>query len=299
MEKEIFKIIVICGPTASGKTKLALQLAKEYPRVNLLSVDSRQAYESLDILTGKDIPGDLPPSISIFGHDLFKPDERANLADFVRFSQDVIAQSIKEKVPLIIVGGTGLYLKAITQNLSNVLVPPDEKLRQKLEKLSLEQLQNFLKEKDNKKFSTLNRSDSMNPRRLIRYIEIAQRPPHKGSQKLPTDTIKFIWFGLMPDKTTLKNNIHQRVLERLKKGVIAEVAHLLKKYPNRNLPIFSSLGVSPIIAFLDRKISESQLIDLWTKAEVDYARRQVVWFKKQPEIIWYDKDIDKIVLKNA
>jgi tRNA dimethylallyltransferase len=318
-------IIVICGPTASGKTGLALQLAKELPKANILSVDSRQVYKGLDIITGKDIPEGLSPNIKIYGHDIFDPTERANLADFVRFSQKIIATSQNTGTPLIIVGGTGLYLKAITQNLSDVTVPLNQKLRKKLETLSLEKLQYLLQKENPQKYSSLNHSDFMNPRRLIRYIEISKShsrpdresissslrvsPPLAGggtpTRQSPTN---FHWIGLLPDKTTLKQNIHTRVMQRLKSGAIDEVKNLLKNHSDRNLPIYTSLGVSFIIDCLDQKISKEQLIDLWTNAEADYARRQVVWFKKQPSIVWYDKDIDKqklvcelskIYLKNA
>jgi|WetSurMetagenome_2_1015567.scaffolds.fasta_scaffold12884_3 tRNA dimethylallyltransferase len=287
------KIIVICGPTASGKTSLALQLAKELPRANILSVDSRQVYQDLDIITGKDIPSDLPPQISIFGHDIFEPDQRANLADFVRYSQKIISDSAKENIPLIIVGGTGLYLKAITENLSNVLIPPDEKLRQKLENQSLEQLQNMLREIDPKKYSSLNRSDMMNPRRLVRYFEIASVVNKQNNKVVQLNHPDFFWIGMLSDKDILKKNIRQRVVARLTDGAITEVAELLKKYSDRSLTIFSSLGVSHIINYLDGQISEDQLIEKWTKSEVDYARRQTVWFKKQTGIVWYDKNIDK------
>lgn len=288
-------IIVICGPTASGKTGLALQLAKVLPKANLLSVDSRQVYKSLDIITGKDIPKNLPQKIKVFGHDIFNPDERSNLADFVRYSQKIILESHQKNTPLIIVGGTGLYLKALTQNLSNVTIPPNPKLRKKIEKLSLKELQNLLQKENPKKFSSLNRSDSMNPRRLVRALEISACPIslkckiYNVKYTLPT----FHWIGLMPDKNTLKENIRARVLKRLDMGATEEVINLLKKYPDKNLPIYTSLGVPQIIDFIEEKITKEQLVDQWTNAETDYARRQVVWFKKQSNIVWYDKDIDK------
>lgn len=306
MGKEHQKIVVICGPTASGKTNLALQLAKVLPKANLLSVDSRQAYQDLDIVTGKDVPEDLPTQISIFGQGIFKSNERANVADFLRYSQQVINRSKQQNTPLIIVGGTGLYLRALTQNLSNILIPPNETLRSELETLSLTELQDKLRAVDHKKYSSLNHSDFMNPRRLIRYIEIALG--QQNHRPISMENHNFSWIGIMTDKKTLEENILQRVVERLNNGAVEEVSRLLKKHPDRTLPIYSSLGVSQIINYLDGKIDKKQLIDLWAKAEVDYARRQMVWFKKQSDIVWYDKNIDnhklvqelsKIYLKNA
>lgn len=294
-------IVVICGPTASGKTSLALHLAKELPKANILSVDSRQVYQDLDIITGKDIPLNLPENIKIFGHDIFRSDERANLADFCRYSQKVINDSIATKTPLIIVGGTGLYLKAITQNLSDVLVPPNEELRKELEKLTTKELQDYLQKENPEKLAALNHSDFMNPRRLIRAIEISnyfschceERSDVAISKKNQYSKISFHWIGLMPDKENIKNQIHKRVLDRIADGAIDEVKNLLTKYPNRNLPIYTSLGVSQIIAFLEGQVSNEELVETWTRSEVDYARRQTVWFKKQSGIVWYDKSTDR------
>lgn len=287
------QIIVICGPTASGKTGLALQLAKELPRANILSVDSRQVYKSLDIVTGKDIPKNLPSEIKVFGHDLFNPDERANLADFLRYSQKIIQESKITKTPLIIVGGTGLYLKAITQNLSDVQIPPNLVLRQELERLSLAELQQYLERENPQKYLSLNRSDLMNPRRLIRYIEISKSKPKLPEIKETDQDICFHWIGLLPDKNTQKESINNRVLERINDGAVDEVKNLLNKFSDKNLPIYTSLGVSQIIDFLEGKFSKEELIFHWTNAENDYARRQIVWFKKQPGIVWYDKSTDR------
>jgi len=306
-------IVIICGPTASGKTGLALQLAKELPKANILSVDSRQAYKDLGLITGKDIPKNLPRGITIYGHNVFNSDERANLADFVRYSQKIILDSQKTNTPLIIVGGTGLYLKALTQDLSDTNIPPNSKLRRKLEKLSLKQLQNLLQKENPKKFLSLNRSDFMNPRRLVRALEISTSIKQtdltiRHSRESGNLYRSFHWIGLMPDKITLRININRRVRDRIKNGAINEVQNLLKKFPDKNLPIYTSLGVSQTIDFIEKRITEQQLVDQWTHAETNYAGRQIVWFKKQPGIVWYDKDIDKhnlskelskIYLKNA
>jgi len=292
MNKEKQKILVICGPTASGKTSLALQLAKELTKANILSVDSRQIYKQLDIVTGKDKPTDLPKNIKIYGQDIFDPNERANLADFIRYSQKIINDSIMTKTPLIIVGGTGLYLKALTEDLSNISIPPNWTLRQSLEILPLEKLQSLLNEKNPDKYSSLNRSDFMNPRRLIRYLEITDSKIINPSIIRQRDDINFKWIGLLPGKEIIKEKIKNRVLDRLKKGALDEVKLLRKNFPDKKLTIYSSLGVSQIIDYLDKKISKEKLVEIWTNAEVDYARRQIVWFKKQPGIVWYDKSND-------
>lgn len=282
-------ILVICGPTASGKTSLALKIAGLFPRCNLLSVDSRQIYQDLDLITGKDIPEDLSPNISLYGLNLVSPKQIFNVSDFTNYSQKVIADSIAQKIPLIIVGGTGLYLQAITSNLLTVHIPPNSVLRKKLEKLDLPELKKRLREINAVKFNSLNNSDVNNPRRLIRALEISSSNQSLSAKFTQDSVPSFHWIGLSQDKDLQKENIKKRVLDRLKNGAIQEVQSLLKNYQNRKLPIFSSLGVKQILEFLDQRITMEELINLWTLAENAYARRQMVWFKKQPGIIWYDR----------
>ncbi|KKU45570.1 MAG: tRNA dimethylallyltransferase [Microgenomates group bacterium GW2011_GWA2_46_7] len=272
------------------------------PSVNILSADSRQVYKDLDIVTGKDMPTDLSPNIKFFGLDLVDPDKIFNLSDFKDYAQKVINDSVKQDISLIIVGGTGLYLKAITSDLLNVHVPANPSLRQELEKLDLPSLQSRLLALNPQKYESLNHSDLHNPRRLIRAIEIASSPPiapalsregtGEGFMSPPT----FQWIGLKQDKEVQKTKIHQRVLDRLDSGAIEEVENLMKKYPDYNLPIFTSLGVKEIVQYLKKDVSRDELIDHWTLSESDYARRQMVWFKKQPGIVWYDKDKVNMVL---
>lgn len=302
-------ILIICGPTASGKTSLALALAKKLvgahhdapvssPSVHILSADSRQVYQGLDIVTGKDIPQDLPPGIKFFGLNIVNPSESFNLSDYVTYARQVMEDSLASKTPLIIVGGTGLYLQAITSSLLTVQVPPDQKLRTRLEKLDLATLKKQLAKMNPEKFSSLNNSDANNPRRLIRAIEITQSPSPKESPRqvlLRGDSLlesshHFHWVGLKQDKEVQKKKIRQRVIDRLEHGAIQEVESLKQSFPHQEFSLFTSLGVKEIMCYLDQKITYDELLDLWSSAEIDYARRQMVWFKKQPGIIWYDID---------
>ncbi len=289
-------ILVICGPTASGKTSLALSVAKHLSRANILSADSRQIYKDLGIVTGKDIPKNLSRSIKLFGLDLVNPDADFNVASFTEYAQQIIQSSLAENIPLIIVGGTGLYLQSITSSLLTAHVPPNQVLRDELEKLTLPALKTKLMEINSAKFISLNNSDANNPRRLIRAIEISSSLNHSRGSVIPAKAgihqvihPTFHWIGLTQDKDKQKEGILQRVKDRLKIGAIREVQKLREKYPNSSLPIFSSLGVEQIIDYQNQKISLEELIDLWTTAENNYAKRQMVWFKKQSGIIWYDK----------
>lgn len=275
------RIPVICGTTSSGKTAFAFDLAKKFSTVNILSVDSRQFYKDLPVVSGQDIA---PPGVTIYGQGILSADQECNVADFQKYSSPIL-----KKEPLIIVGGSGLYLKAITSNLPNTKIPPDPIFRQEADKLSPVKLQEILQKLDTNIFESLNNSDKNNPRRLIRHIEILRhKKSHPGSFKEIKPNTSFDWIGLKKSPDQLANDIRSRVVTRLQNGAIEEVKILLKKYPNTKLPIYTTIGVKQIIEFINNQVDENKLIHSWTQSEISYAKRQSVWFKKQPNIIWYD-----------
>jgi tRNA dimethylallyltransferase len=282
-------IPVVCGTTSSGKSSYTFDLAKKNKHTNILSADSRQFYRDIPIVSGQDCP---PQNITLFGQGILSLDEVSNIADYKKYASPIISKSIEENTPLIIVGGSGLYLKAITGNLTTTVVPPDEKFRSEAEKMSLEELQNLLKKTNPDKFNSLNNSDVNNPRRLIRHLEISR---YNQSHSVIPDSIRnpdniFSWIGLRKTSDQLAKDIHTRVITRLDQGAIEEVEKLLHNHPNQKLPIYTALGVKQIVEFIDGKIDKETLIKNWTQAEISYAKRQVVWFKKQPGIIWYDNN---------
>ncbi len=300
------EITIICGTTGSGKTALALKMARDKP-TSIISADSRQVYEGLDIITGKDIPEGFikeesnlffnsrkvifysSPPIRLLGFNLLKPNESFNAAEFVDLTNQIIQKETGGNRQVIIVGGTGFYLKALTQPQTLAQVAPDETLREELSALSVEKLQQRLWEVNPQKFLSLNDSDIKNPRRLTRAIEIGLSPPilNRSNPELVEGEVKYKWLGLRLPLEVLKQKINARVIVRVNSGAVSEVEKLLKEYPDRNLPIYTSLGVKPIIEYLDGKISKDKLVETWTTDEVNYAKRQITWFKKQPQIIWY------------
>lgn len=288
-------ITVICGTTSSGKSAYAFNLAKGFNEVNILSVDSRQFYKDLPLVSGQDKREDLPSNVTLFGQGILRADEAVNIADFQKYAQKVIADSQNQNKKLIIVGGSGLYLKALTENLSNTKVPPDEEFRAQAEKMSVSKLQNILKNLNPTLFNSLNNSDANNPRRLIRHIEISRHcDPALAGEAISDNrdtSVNFSWIGLRKSQSDLLKSIQKRVINRINNGAIEEVKTLLKNHPNQNLPIYSTLGVKQILKYLNKEITKDQLIDSWTTDDNNYAKRQIVWFKKQPNIVWYDSTI--------
>lgn len=304
------RVLIIAGLTASGKTDLALSIARQLPAVDIISADSRQFYQGPRIISGQDVPAgftrstssdihytDQPAiyfhsdSIRLWGVDQLSPDQILNLSDYVDFVWQIIDQAVKDHRTVIIVGGTGLYLKAITQPFDRLSHPPDSKLRQELDQLDVDQLQQRLHRLDSDWLARLNHSDRHNPRRLIRAIEVSSGVG-QGTTTSPRQPVEFRWLGLKPDLSTLEDKIHARVLKRLDQGALDEVKSLLKDY-SPNLPALSALGIKYIRQYLHGDTGEDELIKLWTQQELSYAKDQWTWFKKQPAIIWYDENTDR------
>src|SRR3989344_4678270 len=165
------KLLIICGPTATGKTKLAANLSKKFSG-KIISADSRQVYKGMDIVTGKD----RPKEVSIWGYDIIRPNEEFSVAHFVNLAGKEITRVDKQGKLPIIVGGTGFWLKSLLNPPATINIIPDWQLREKLEKFSATELLERLKKIDPKRAASMNQSDRNNPRRLMRAIEVAFHP---------------------------------------------------------------------------------------------------------------------------
>lgn len=288
------KVLIICGPTATGKTSLGINLAKKF-NGEIISADSRHVYKELDIITGKDRPKEVPIHLI----DIVEPDYIFNVGEYRKLALKKIHEIIQKRKLPIIVGGTGLYIRSILNPLDDINIPPNKKLRKELENLNIDQLTKRL---DLKKWESMNPSDRKNPRRLIRVIEIAQSKSKKEKKIIP----KFdsLIIGLISAKMNLNKKIDQRVGERLKMGALDEAKKILKKYKNSNLPAITSTGLRQLKEYIDGKESLAQAISKWKLAEYQYAKRQVTWFKKEKNIQWFDIEnpdylskIEALVLK--
>ncbi len=283
------KLLVICGPTATGKTKLALNLAHQFDG-ELISADSRQVYKGLDLLTGKERP--VNSDVPIWMYDVVEPHELFSVSQYQKAAQRSIDEITQRKKLPIAVGGTGLYLKAITQPLSHIHIPPNQELREKFEGVHREVLQKELQKIDKEKWKRMNQSDQNNPRRLIRAIEIAYAPHQVSDRDL--QKIDILWVGLTAPFAILEQKIKERVMKRWEQGVVDEVRKVKR-------PV-SVLGFSFIEQYIQGKLSKEEVVRFWVREEYQYAKRQLTWFKKQSNIHWYDithaeyeKEIKKLV----
>jgi tRNA dimethylallyltransferase len=296
-------IIAITGGTATGKSQLALALAEQVikdnhaQRVFLLSVDSRQVYQGLEILTAADVPhawqivktkpyryfAHPQLAISLHGVSIVPIWQEWSPAHFYKLYLH-IQQQLNEDDLLILVGGTGFYHKQISQPATTLTIPPNTILRQQLSKKSLGFLQEQLKQLDLEKFESMNQSDSQNPRRLIRAIEVAQID--MGKQTKPTnikqveDNMINIHLTLSPQQQQAQ--IKRRVAERFKHA-IHEVRACLQQFKlSPELPAASSLGFKEIYQHLDHQLNSKQALLAWQRAEIQYSKRQTTWWKKVP-----------------
>ncbi len=304
------KLLVILGPTATGKTDLALRLTEFTPysdtvlaQGELVSADSRQVYKGLDIGTGK-----LPSSgrwkieagrwivngIPIHMYDVVDPKRQYTVADYVKDANAVIADMVKRGKLPIVVGGTGLYLKALLYGLSNLVVPVDKNLKDKLEKLSLKQLQEKLQEAFPAKWKGLNESDRENPRRLVRAIELAATPLKGRLSRSPSTSLRvarndILKIGLTAPREVLYQRVDEKVLSRIKQGMIEEAEQLHKSGLTYKRMRQLGLEYGVLADYLAGCIkSEEELIKTLQGKIHGYVRRQLTWFKKEQDVFWFD-----------
>lgn len=274
------KLICIVGATATGKTKRALKEFHQQPSI-LVSADSRQVYRGMDIVTGKDHPRDT----KIYGVDIVDPNQPCSVSVWYDAVVPHIERAWEEGKLPIVVGGTGLYVKALTEGIPTMSIPINQSLRDELARLSITELQNILIKLNQFKFESMNRSDQLNSRRLVRAIEVMMSPnlPLKSSSSfLESNLIGLKYYN----DSNYRSKVIDRVKARLRLGAVNETKSLLAKY-NRNLPSMSAIGYRSIIKYLEKEYTEKQMVDNWVADELAYAKRQLTWFRKQP-VIWYD-----------
>jgi tRNA dimethylallyltransferase len=287
-------ILVILGPTASGKTDLALHLARR-SGAQILSLDSMQVYRGMDIGTAKPTPAEraqIPHHLI----DVVNPDETFTVARFVELADQVIADAKSLNMPLIATGGTPLYYKVLFEGLFEG-PPADEGLRARLRELGGEELHRRLRQVDPQAAQRIHANDK---KRLIRALEVHEltgRPISSfqtewaGAADGATTRHAATWFGLHWDKEALNRRINARVRSMLAAGWLEETRALLDRYTTLSPTAAEATGYHELMQHLRGEISLDEATERIKIATRQLARRQMKWFRRFPNVKWLSGDI--------
>ncbi|MDP4223350.1 MAG: tRNA (adenosine(37)-N6)-dimethylallyltransferase MiaA [Bacteroidota bacterium] len=287
-----YDLLVITGPTASGKTSLAAALAAKLDG-EVISADSRQVYKRMDLGTGKDyndyrVDGKMIPYHLI---DIKEPGEKYNVFEYQRDFFKVLGDMrLRNKIP-VACGGSGMYIDAIVSGYELIEVPPDPAFREALEHKSLEELTELLS--GYKKLH--NKTDIDTKKRAIRAIEIERfnRLANKNQTVYPE--MKPLIIGIQLDRAARRKRISERLARRLKSGMVEEVRSLLDEGLNPESLIYYGLEYKFIILYLTGKMSYDEMVSSLEIAIHQFAKRQMTWFRgmerKGIKINWIDGEL--------
>lgn len=293
------KVVVICGPTASGKTALSIELAKKI-NGEIISSDSMQIYKDMDIGTAKPSKEEMR-GIKHYMLDFVEPNKRYSVADFKKDAEKAIEDILeKGKVP-IVVGGTGLYVDSLIYGIEYQDIKFDEQYRKELENRAeqegLESLYNEAKQIDPQAMEKISANDQ---KRILRVLEIYKATgKNKTEQEIESrkNGIKYDYkvFAINMDREKLYDRINKRVDIMIEQGLIQEVQDLLGKYEEFPTAM-QGLGYKEVVEYLQGKISKEEMIDKIKMETRRYAKRQITWFKKNKQTIWIEPhDLQKIL----
>ncbi|AVH67528.1 tRNA (adenosine(37)-N6)-dimethylallyltransferase MiaA [Nostoc sp. 'Peltigera membranacea cyanobiont' N6] len=289
------KLIVICGATATGKSGLALALAMRLGSV-ILSADSRQVYREFDIGTAKPTLAQqkLVPHYLI---DICAPTGTMTVADYQQQAQALIASV--DVTPLLLVGGTGLYIRSIVQGMKIPRVAPQIELRSQLESLGQPQLYAMLQQVDPVAAEKIHANDSVRTLRALEVYYVTGYPISEQQGENPPN-YPILQIGLDCDVERLGNRIKQRTEQMIADGLVAEVKYLCQKY-GADLSLLNTLGYQEIKQHLAGDISLDEAKELTVLHTRQFAKRQRTWFRAYPQIEWFDADnpelLDKVWLR--
>lgn len=290
------KIIVIIGPTASGKSDLGIKIAKKY-NGEIISADSRQVYKGMDIGTGK-ITKKEQKNIKHYLIDVANPKKQFTASDFKRLGEKAIKEiTAKGKIP-IIVGGTGFYIDILLGRMAVAEVPPNKKLRVQFDKLTTEHLFKMLRKLDPQRARII---DHHNKRRLIRALEIVltiNKSSLNTRYKILDTRYEILWLGINLGKNKLAKNIKTRLDKRLKRGMVREVKKFLKEgVSHKRLQNFG-LEYKWLSLYLQKKVSYKEIKEKLFQDIVHYSKRQMTWFKRNKEIHWFknQREVNRLLV---
>ena len=298
------QVIVICGPTASGKTRLGIELAKKIDG-EIVSCDSMQIYKDMTIGTAKPTEEERSEAVHHLV-DFVLPSERYSVAEYKKDAENTIEQIIEKNKKPIIVGGTGLYLNSLVYGIDYPNIVTDLNYRQELEeKVNKEGLESLYKEATKIDSKAIEKISPNDKKRILRILEI-YHSTGKTKSEIEADSRKngpkfdYKIFVLNMDREKLYDRINRRVDLMIENGLIEEVKTLLEKY--KEFPTaMQGLGYKEVVEYLENKTSKDEMIDKIKQETRRYAKRQITWFKSYKDAIWLDasnNDNVSIILEN-
>ena len=292
MERKPF--VVLTGPTAVGKTALSIELAKAISGA-IISADSMQVYKHMDIGSAKIMPEEME-GIRHYLVDEFEPDEEFHVARFVERAKECLNEIYREgKIP-IIVGGTGFYIQALLYDVNFSEQNTNTEYRKELEYLAEEKgaeyLHKMLKEVDAASAEAIHAN---NRKRVIRALEFyhltgTKISEHNETEKQKTSPYNFAYFVLTDNRKHLYERIEKRVDMIIKNGLVEEVQKLKDMGYHREMVSMQGLGYKEILDYLDGKMTLEEAVTLIKKETRHFAKRQLTWFRRERDVIWFDKE---------
>jgi tRNA dimethylallyltransferase len=286
-------LVILTGPTAVGKTKLSIDLAK---RINgeIISADSMQVYRHMDIGTAKITPEEMD-GITHYLVDEFEPDDEFNVVKFKDYAKKAISEIYsKGKLP-IIVGGTGFYIQAVLKDIDFTENDADTPYRKELEEFARVEgaikLHDMLKQCDKKAAEAIHPNNIKRTIRAIEYYKLTGEPisRHNEEQSRNESPYQFAYFVLNNEREILYKNINLRVDKMLDDGLVKEVAWLKEQGYDRSLVSMQGLGYKEIYAYLEGECTLEEAIYMLKRDTRHFAKRQLTWFKREQDVIWLSK----------
>jgi tRNA dimethylallyltransferase len=287
------KVIVICGPTASGKTALSIEVAKKI-NGEIISCDSMQIYKDMNIGTAKPTKEEMG-EIKHYLIDYVLPTERYSVAEYKKDAKKAIKEVIEKGKTPIIVGGTGLYVDSLIYEIEYPEIKFDEEYRKKIEKEveeeGLEKLYEKAKKIDPIAIQKISKTDKKRIQRVLEIYHATGKTKTEqeiiSRQKEPEYAYKV--YGLLWDRQKLYDRINLRVDIMIEQGLIEEVKTILKKY-SKFPTAMQGLGYKEVVQYLNKEITKEEMIEKIKQETRRYAKRQMTWFRKNKQTIWLNAE---------
>ena len=277
-------VIVLLGPTASGKTALGIEIAKQL-KLDIHNIDSRQIYKGMDIGTAKPSK-EQQKIVKHFLLDICEPNKPITFHEFQKIAESSLNKNLEKKKIGLLVGGSGLYLQALTKGLQPPAVPPQKSLREQLQKIGQFECHQILQRCDPIAADKISVSDNV---RTVRALEVfyATSIPMSQQKKTKSPPWQILEIGLDPQN--LKEKISHRTQQIYKNGLIEETKFLINKF-GKELPLLKTIGYQEALSIIKGEINVTEAIQITNKRTNDFAKRQRTWFKKQHAPKWLNDE---------